>query len=687
MRYIDYNYEENGKVLEEYHETVYNSSDCRYPEVSSIYSCRGYNRGRKLIDVFATLDIETTTINVDGKYIAYMYLWQVCLGSKTDKIVVMGRRWEDFANFIANLTSVYSLDENRNMVFYIHYLPYEYQFIKQFVPFQNIFAKSERKPLKCNSNCFEFRCSQALSNMSLAKFIRYTNNSKYYKLDGDDFDYTKRRTPDTYLSDKEVGYGYNDVRGLHDSICKLLEDDDLSSIPLTSTGYVRRDMRTALKRNPNNRALFLKTRLSKKDYIMCKQAFRGGDTHASRFASGVAILEYVFCVDIQSAYPWAMLTQYFPVSAFLELKIHSMEELNRYCEKYCCLFYLELYNLHVKPDCTSSYIPVSKTLAKLNVLQDNGRIIYADYIKICVTEIDYEIIQDCYTAENVVVSDFRYAIRGEMPKEKKETILKYYMEKTELKHSDPYLYGKSKNKLNGCYGMDATDIVREEYYTDGKAWYSKEPDIQAALDKYYDGKNNFNVYQNAVWVTAHVRKLLHRGRKLLDFPLYWDTDSLKYIGKHPKRLFKELNNEIAKESIAKGAYYDASDGRRYILGIFSIEEPYRAFKTLGAKKYVYNDLNGKLHCTVAGISKEKGAKRIGTIDGFRLGRVLKDVGRTVAYYNEDKLHTMTVDGSTFLTGSNIALVDSTYEIGVTDEYLEVIRKFLAFSIDINPENL
>ena len=682
MKYIDYN--GNGY---KYHEPVYSIGDNVFIKRSKWYRGLGYNKKLRYSDVFITFDIETTSINDGDYHNGFMYLWQLCIGSQCEKIVYMGRRWEEFIVLLAKIKCFYNLTETDKMVIYVHYLPFEYQFIKDFLIFDCIFARDVRKPIKISMNGFEIRCSQALSNMSLREFIKYTGNTVFYKLDGEDYDYSKIRTCHTPLTDQEIGYGFNDVRGLHDSICKLLDEDNLATIPLTSTGYVRRDIRNALKNNPKNRERFLNKALSKKDYEMCKQAFRGGDTHASRFASDVIITGIIHCVDLTSAYPWAMLTQYFPSSKFIEVNIKNDKELNYYTSKFCCLFYIELFDLHLKPDETSSYISLSKTLERSGVITDNGRIVKADYIKIAVTEIDYKIIKETYTARDKVVTCFRYAERGMLPEEERKVIMSYFIAKCELKGKDKFLYGKSKNKLNAGYGMHATDPVRDEIITDGHSWEKQKVDIDEKLKKYYKNKNNCLSYQDALWVTAHVRYLLHRGRKLLTWPIYWDTDSLKYIGIPPKKLFKELNNQIAKESIEKGAYYDCTDGKRYILGLFDVEKPYKRFKTLGAKKYAYEDMEGKLHITVAGVNKIKGVKALEKLENFRIGNELHDVGRTVAYYQESDIRKITVDKATFTTASNISIMETTYTIGVDDDYLKILRKVLGLSIDINPEIL
>ena len=100
---------------------------------------------------------------------------------------------------------------------------------------------------------------------------------------------------------------------------------------------------------------------------------------------------------------------------------------------------------------------------------------------------------------------------------------------------------------------------------------------------------------------------------------------------------------------------------------------YKKFKTVGSKKYCYVDKNNKLHITVAGMSKQKGAERVGTIDNFNIGKEFVDVGRTVSWYNDNDIHEITVDNCTFTTASNIGVIETTYTLGVTDQYFEVFN--------------
>ena len=171
--------------------------------------------------------------------------------------------------------------------------------------------------------------------------------------------------------------------------------------------------------------------------------------------------------------------------------------------------------------------------------------------------------------------------------------------------------------------------------------------------------------------------------------VYCDTDSIKYKGDH-EDIFKKRNAEIIKQAEEAGAYAETIDGRIKYLGYWDDDGYYPEFKTLGAKKYVYREYDANknkyvVKSTIAGVSKKAGAKFFNEVgvDGFKIGETIKDSGHLTAYYNDDDIHTITVNGATFTTASNVALIDGNYTIGVTTEYLDLLEKALAKQEDLD----
>ena len=209
-------------------------------------------------------------------------------------------------------------------------------------------------------------------------------------------------------------------------------------------------------------------------------------------------------------------------------------------------------------------------------------------------------------------------------------------------------------------------------YTDD--WIENEKELKSVLDFYYESRNNFLIQQQGIYVTAHARRRLQQGIDICssDF-CYCDTDSAKFINEKHIQQFEKLNNEIIQqcENNDIKAYIDYND-KRYYLSIWEYEGMYDKFKTLGAKKYCY-EKNGKFEITVAGMNKKLGSERVGSVENFNIGQTYENVGRTTSWYNDEDIHEITINGDTFTTASNIGILDTTYTLGVTNEYWELIK--------------
>ena len=124
----------------------------------------------------ATFDIETTTLKGE-KPTAFMYIWQFCIKG----VVFFGRTWREFLDFIDKISELLKLDDKHKLVIYVHNLSFEFEFIRKFIKFDNIFATAPHKVLKASTDKLEFRCSYYLSNMSLLKFIENTPGATHLK--------------------------------------------------------------------------------------------------------------------------------------------------------------------------------------------------------------------------------------------------------------------------------------------------------------------------------------------------------------------------------------------------------------------------------------------------------------------------------------------------------------------------
>lgn len=647
------------------------------------------------IQMLATFDIETSTIEDVAKSLkkgydcfqAYMYHWQMCINGD----VYFGRTWVELQKFLCDVKDRAGLTVDRRLVVYVHNLSYEYYFLKSFFDMSEIFATDTRSVLKAVvDDVYELRCAYKLSNMSLDKFLINGIDVTHIKGKGD-LDYRVRRTPKTELTLRELGYCYNDVKGLYEAVVEKLQDDTIKTIPLTSTGYVRRDCRIAMRKNTQNRREFKRNRLSYELYKLMQDATRGGNTASSRFYVD-NILCNVTSKDIGSSYPFVMLTKKYPSGKFMKGDLKTEEELEYYNNKYCTVGRYFLSGVRLKKNVVIPYISFSKCQKCVNSKQYNGRVLSADYIVTSLTNVDYKILTAQYDYDTIAVEEYYYCRKDFLPAEIRGQIIQYYITKCRYKGNDlkKYEYQKDKGKLNSIYGMMVTNIIREPLY-DYEGRFISELDIRKEqgeeidnqeeedikrelLTQYYANRNNFLSYQWGIFVTAYAREHLQRAIDLCGMDLiYIDTDSVKYIGNYDAE-FERLNEQIKKECEGIEHYVEI-DGKRYYMGLFEDDGHYRRFRTLGAKKYCYEDDDGELHICVSGLNKAKGAaeiRRKGGIEHFREGEVFFDSGRTASQYNDEERHTIIVDGEEIDTGSNIAIFDVTYTLGISG----TIKSFL-----------
>ena len=463
------------------------------------------------------------------------------------------------------------------------------------------------------------------------------------------------------------------------------DGDNLYTFPLTSTGYVRRDAKKAMSQ-VNYR--FVKEQLPDYEiYKMLREAFRGGNTHANRYYTNYT-LHNVHSADRSSSYPDVMCNCKFPISEFYRLGDIGYEEVVKMIGKRqkACIMRVAITGLHLtRIDWGCPYLSLSKCRHIENALEDNGRIISADYLETTVTDIDMKIILQEYSFTDIKFYDVATARYGYLPEQLIKTICQYYHYKTELKNvpGQELLYMKSKNKLNSLYGMCAQDPVKQSILfieNDFKEQNENEAELLLAYNK-----KAFLAYQWGVWVTAWARYRLEEGIQLAhgdvndpDAPqfVYCDTDSVKYLGEIDLTKF---NTERIKDSKRSGAYATDPKGITHYMGVYEKEHDMCEFRTMGAKKYVYRETpDDKLVCTIAGVSKSLGGKELeehGGITAFHEGFTFDKAGGLEAVYNDNPGKCDIVrDGHQLKITSNVVLRPSTYTLGLTADYKQLLTQ-------------
>lgn len=621
--------------------------------------------GGGIIDCVTAFDIETTALRDIEQSI--IYAWSF---TAEGHITYVGRTWSEALAMFGILSERVG---DYTLICYIHNLSYEWQWMLQVfnVGPEDVLLVKKRRPLIFKYKNIEFRCSYLQTNMNLALFAEQAK-AKHRKLAGD-LDYNIVRYPWTRLSKKEWKYICYDTISLVESIRNEMvrDNDNLATIPWTSTGYVRRDMRKALR---PHRKWIEKLMPRGPLYELLHEAFRGGDTHANRYYAG-RLLRGVECDDESSAYPAAQVTQSFPIRPFKfigELDVAGLAEHLKKGHALIMRIWCDEIVLRDEmwPD---PYISYSKCVGSEDVILDNGRILRATCLGLSVTDIDLEIILDTYNIGKLYIFDAWYSAYGSLPDSAINVILDYFIKKTTLKGIDwqEELYTKSKNKLNGIYGMSAQDPGKPEITMEDGDYIVQDATIDERLA---DTKERMVMpYQWGVWTTAHARYALYRAIKAdPESAVYWDTDSLYSAA--PQN-HEKYNREKIKQCKEHGAMATDPTGTVHYLGVFEYDGSYDRFITFGAKKYI-KEKNGKVTVTIAGVNKKWGSELVQKlgIDNIRPGFIFKNMNKLGIKYNDHKtVNTIRREGRDIPLYRNAYLYETQYKLSLAEDY-EILLK-------------
>lgn len=676
---------------------------------------RKYNyhakQSTEYLNIECSFDIETTSTYVNGDKFAFMYLWGFGIGNDGNHLYY-GRTWEDLTIFLNTLSNELGLHENRVIVCYVHNLAYEFQFMRKYFDWVEVFSVDDRKPLKALSTLgIEFRDSYILSGFSLEHTAKNLQKHKIKKLVGD-LDYSKVRHAETEITDLELKYLENDVVIVLNYINEQLDIyEKITKIPLTNTGRVREYVKnncyytkgkskykSSKGKRSNYREIMENLTLEVEEYQKLKMAFMGGFTHANAYYTGKT-LEDVHSVDFTSSYPAVILSERFPMGKGFK---PTTEEILKngydyYLENFNCLVGVVFTNLENKFS-HDSYLSESKCKIKGDKIVDNGRVYSADVVSTMITEVDLWIMKKVYSYDELHIKDLTVYPKGYLPKPIIESVLDLYKPKTELKGvaGSEVEYGLSKGMLNSIYGMMVTDIVKDNITYD-EDWGVELVNPADEIENYNDKMSRFLFYSWGVWVTAYARRNLWLGiLTLKDDYIYSDTDSIKFFNyeKH-KPFFKRYNEWVEQKQIATLKYYNidtsllypkTAQGEVKVAGFWDYEGNYTRFKTLGAKRYLVED-NGELYLTVAGLSKRNGIEYMKEMAGSnsKVFDIFTDelvipanrTGKsTHTYIDSESEHSITdYLGKTITVNakSGVHLEEAEYSLNINDLYMRFFK--------------
>lgn len=603
----------------------------------------GNNKKERFYNLPCSFDIETSSFYRDetGETFTYeqvskldktkfekcslMYVWQFGING----YVIVGRTWDEFTAMMQTVSETLNLSETRRLICYVHNLSYEFQFIRKLFEWERVFSIDLRKPIYAiTKGGIEFRCSYLLSGYNLAKLADQLNTYHCAKMVGD-LDYRLIRHTATPLTEQEIKYCTHDVICVMNYIQERIEEyGNILRLPITKTGFVRKYCRSVCLRTKDENG---KAKPNYKyadeihemyitgieEFNMLQRAFSGGFTHANANYTDETLRE-VDSYDFTSSYPYVMVAEQFPMSRGVRVNVKSMAQFEFLCSKYCCIFDVEFSDIFASKT-QDNPISVSKCYVKENISENNGRLVTGRKIALTITNVDYNVIKNFYTWGKMRIG-LMYCYRKEyLPTEFVKAILHLYEKKTTLKGvtGKEVEYLNSKEMLNSCYGMSVTNPLRDEFTYNGEWDINKitPQEQKETLDKYNDSRNRFLFYPWGVFVTSYARRNLFTAiAELGEDYVYSDTDSVKVLnGDTHKEYFKKYN-EVVDMKLRKACKFhglpltlcmpDTIKGITKILGVWDYEGRYKRFKTLGAKRYMTEDSDGKVSLTVSGVNKK-----------------------------------------------------------------------------------
>ncbi len=633
-------------------------------------------------------DIETTHENINDIDIIYTWHWQATKreeGKEVDYYTFTG--WDDFYNHL------FDWCDKERLICFVHNLSYEIEAIIRNPcghEITELFATDTHAALKfLLDGKIEFRCSYYLTNKSLAQCGEDVGLLK------GDMDYKTIRHPGCTLTPQEEEYCKNDVLIMDLKIKQLEEQEGLPfwKFPLTNTSFLRNELRKIMKKEPHNYFLFKNSELIYPYFMMMRDAFQGGYTHANYMFTG-KVVNGVDSYDFGSAYPFAMLVHKYPMSAFHRVDNCTMDDFNYLLNNdnivFVCHIVLASTTGIVKCKLANTYISFSKSITPDDgtTVLDNGRIQCASQIELTCTSFDYKIIKQVYDFDLIKIKHIIWSNAGYLPDELIKTMLKYYERKQKLKNVDgeEINYMKAKNRVNSFYGMMVTNPLHDEIIiNDSLDWernaidYDDRNIVDEMLKKFYKNRNNFLPYQWGVFVPAYTRYhlwndiIIPNDKRIV----YCDTDSAKIINR--KECLPSINKyndwaiKARRERLRDLGFKDDFPD----LGVFDWETEKTGavkFKTLGAKKYLTQDNNGKFKMTVAGL-KKSAVKYIESFDDFTPGTIFSPrvSGRTISRFTTNEIKTYDNGGCW--------IEETTYRLSLSESYERLIAERDGLSIE------
>lgn len=340
-------------------------------------------------------------------------------------------------------------------IVYFHNLPFDASFITNFIELNKHIQVSKTFTSGSNpwmisygidENVFlQLRCSFKLLNRSVGVIGDMIGHAKQ------ELDYSVFRGPESELTAAEIDYCINDCKVV---LCGIIDEcknwewiRSVADIPLTFTGFSRRNNKESLSRHDNAAWSYYCRDTFPDDfhtYALMREAYLGGYTHANSFFRSRR-MDNVHSFDVISDYPSQSIQMAFPATRGRRLDTEEIRQSWPMLEASCrniaasgvmqqigtrsvlgnVMFYgrFIFHNVSVKND-GEKYMPLLsgskiKTLssavndikftnrtfgeitAQHNRILDNGRVISWDTLQLAATEVDVVNYLMCYDIERI----------------------------------------------------------------------------------------------------------------------------------------------------------------------------------------------------------------------------------------------------------------------------------------------
>ncbi len=643
--------------------------------------------GRKNItfnDIIIMADTETSKKPLK-KQDNHIVAWSISFRAYHENIATLwGQDPWDFCSMLQKLRDALDGDD---IYVYFHNLGYDWQFLKKFLlakfgtpknqlnlrPYAPLFVKFE--------NGIMLKDSLVLAARSLdrwGKDLKIEHQKALGK-----WDYNKYRNQSDVLTDDELLYIENDVRGgveCIDATCQLLKKN-ISSIPYTSTGIVRDITR---KNGKKHKAHEMYEKLSPTWRIqqIMEIVFHGGYTHSNRYCTVGGVNRGIYpavCYDFSSSYPYCMLAFKYPMEEFFAIErtyndfsfVHKNED-------YAFLCHCTFTNIRLKdPRFPMPMLSMYKAIGTYDPINDNGRAVSIKLCEYYLNEIDIKLIEEYYEWDALLVDGVYIAFKDYLPRWFTDQIYDGYKKKSELKGVDDVLYSLEKSKFNAYFGMCVQKPVAvqiDEDYSTGEYKTNIDFDYAAEYEKHVKNRNSFLPYQWGAWVTSYAQANLFELGKCVNYEkggiwLYSDTDSV-YGTEFNEERIKKYNDGCIKRLKDRGYDPVVVNGKTFNLGIAEYDGEYMQFKTLHSKCYCDRPLiaggdgfvmGGDLMITVAGVPKKTGAKCLkNNIEAFKPGFVFDGITTGKLGHTHIHVDDIYTDHNGNVTGDSIDLKPCDY---------------------------